>query len=275
MNFTLTDTQNPFHAPVFHIHHTDSTMNDARILASRGEPDGSAIYADFQHKGKGRIEGRTWESPESENLLCTVILRRPPVPGFTLRVGLAVAQALETFLPIYGVNTEKNTIELKWPNDVLHEGKKIAGILCENDGKVLYVGSGINLAQKEFPEDLRSRATSLSILRNNLPPLPSRETLLERYLECLNSLLSTDSGNPWLEEATKRLYGRGKRIGFLSGDPGKKEFLDGYVEGIGKDGELLFRMADKDGTPGTGEILHLWSGEIPYPLEPSLFKTII
>jgi len=250
-------------------------MNDARILASRGEPDGSAVYADFQHKGKGRIKGRTWESPEGENLLCTVILRRPPLPGFTLRVGLAAAQALETFIPEYTVHNEKKTIRIKWPNDVLYGEKKIAGILCENDGKILYVGTGINLAQKEFPEELAFRSTSLALVDNALSPLPSRETLLERYLECLDSALSTDNDNQWREDVTARLYGRGKRTGFLSGNPEKKELLDGFIEGIGKDGELLFRLANKDGTPGTGEIMHLRSGEIPYPLEPSLFKTIL
>lgn len=283
MNISLTDVQNPFHAPVFHIHHTDSTMNDARILALRGEPDGSAIWADFQHRGKGRIEGRTWVSPESENLLCTVLLRRAPVPGFTLRVGLAVAKALEAFLPGKKVNAKQSAIAIKWPNDVVYEGKKIAGILCENDGNVLYVGAGINLAQKIFPAELASRATSLSLIRdgfNTSPkesvlPLPSRETLLEAYLRCLESVLSTENGNQWREEVTERLYCRGKRIGFLSGDPDKNELLDGFIEGIGDGGELLFRLAENNGTPGTGEILHLWSGEIPYPLEPSLFKAIL
>jgi len=255
-------------------------MNDARKLASRGGMDGSAIYADFQNKGKGRVEGRTWESPDSENLLCTVLLRRPPVPGFTLRVGLAVAQALESFLP---ADAENNPISIKWPNDVLCDGKKIAGILCENDGDALYVGTGINLAQQKFPDHLAFRATSLALVREslspaskqNLPPLPSRETLLERYLKCLVSVLSTNSDNRWREEVTSRLYGRGMRTGFLSGNPEKNELLDGYVEGIGADGELLFRMANEDGMQGSGEILHLWSGEIPYPLEPPLFKAIL
>jgi len=255
-------------------------MTDARILASRGEPDGTAIYADFQHKGRGRIEGRTWESPESENLLCTVLLKRKPVPGFTLRVGLAVAQALESFLqPL----AETNLISIKWPNDVLYGGNKIAGILCENDGDTLYVGTGINLAQQKFPKELSVRATSLALVwdslsrvsKQNIQSLPSRETLLERYLAFLCSALSPKKDNNWQEEVTARLYGRGTEIRFLSGNPEKNEFLDGYVEGIGSEGELLFRLANKDGTQGSGEILHLWSGEIPYPLEPSLFKTIL
>jgi BirA family biotin operon repressor/biotin-[acetyl-CoA-carboxylase] ligase len=131
-------------------------MADARDLAAGGAPDGTAVYADYQSAGRGRVEGRVWESLPAENLLCTVLLRRAPATGFTLRVGLAVARTFDAFLPP-GMETS-----IKWPNDVVFRGKKLAGVLCENDGSTLYAGTGLNIAQRDFPAGLAGRAGSLA-----------------------------------------------------------------------------------------------------------------
>jgi BirA family biotin operon repressor/biotin-[acetyl-CoA-carboxylase] ligase len=243
---------NAFSAPVFFVAETESTMEDAKILAMQGQPDGSAIYAGYQSAGRGRVEGRKWEALPGENLLCTVLLRRPPVAGFTLRVGLAVALTFDSFL-----GAGRRTA-IKWPNDVLFDGKKLAGILCENDGSTLYVGTGLNVAQREFPGELGEKATSLARILNatagGTATLPTVETVLERYLENLSQVLDMDD---WNARITERLWKKGEMICFVEGDPSKNLATDGYPEGIGPAGELLFRPAD--GRP----MRRIFSGEIP------------
>ena len=253
--------ENPFGAPVLHIPETASTMDDAKDLAAEGASDGTAIYADYQRSGRCRVEGRVWESQAGENLLCTVILRRAAVPGFTLRVGLAASRAFDAFLP------EGCRTAIKWPNDVLIGGKKISGILCEASGGVILVGTGFNLGQRSVPSELEPRATSLALaLEGTGLPLPTREAFLTRYLSCLRAALTEDG---WASAVTERLWKRGERVSLLAGDPGRNELIEGTVEGIGQSGELLFR-ADTDESDfrnakdESGAVRRVFSGEFPY-----------
>lgn len=254
MRTQRTDIPNAFGAPVWHEENTDSTMRDARELAVAGAADGTVVFADFQTSGRGRVEGRTWASRPGENLLCTAILRRKPVVGFTIRVGLAAARAFDAFLPDAG---GIGRARVKWPNDVIIGGRKAAGILCENDGECLYVGAGLNLAQIEFPPELAGTATSLALAIREATAgaegaLPSREALLEVFLKELKAALEGDS---WLADATERLWKRGERATLVPGDPGRDERVEGTVEGLGTSGELLFRRAD------SGVTMRVFSGE--------------
>lgn len=148
------------------IHHkreTESTNLDARA----GGPH-DVFTADFQTAGRGRL-GHKWDSPEGTNLLMSVVL---PVDGQTpeavatlpLVAGLAVAKGLS------GLRTRRDSsvgkslrgrITIKWPNDVLVDGKKIAGILCERHGDCVIVGIGVNVRQRVWPDELHGRATSV------------------------------------------------------------------------------------------------------------------
>ena len=258
MQYTRTALKNPFGAPVYHIDETDSTMKDARFLASQGEPDGTVIFADYQMSGRGRVDGRQWNSRKGENLLCTVMLRRPPLPGFTLRVGLAIAQTFDSFLPS-GLSTR-----IKWPNDVLVDGKKVSGILCENDGRVIYVGTGLNINQTVFPDMLAGKATSLALVSGPVQKVANVGEILERYLERLSHVMGDDD---WQKAVDDKLYQRGELVSFRSGDPGKNESIDGYIESIGPSGELLLRpqAAGSGIASGTDSVLRLFSGELPYP----------
>lgn len=148
------------------IHHkreTESTNLDARA----GGPH-DVFTADFQTAGRGRLDHK-WDSPEGTNLLMSVVL---PVDGQTpeavatlpLVAGLAVAKGLS------GLRTRRDSsvgkslrgrIAIKWPNDVLVDGKKIAGILCERHGDCVIVGIGVNVRQRVWPDDLHGRATSV------------------------------------------------------------------------------------------------------------------
>jgi len=260
MNYETLPVANPFGAPVYYVAETDSTMRLARELAAGGAEDGTAIRAGFQSAGRGRVEGRVWDASAGQNLLCTVILRRPPIRGFTLRVGLAVARTFARFLP------PEMEPRVKWPNDVLVQGKKVSGILCEGDGSALYVGTGLNVAQRSFAPALAAKAASLATLIPDAEA-PDPNDVLAAYLEELREALSADD---WHERVGQLLLYRGERVRFLQGDPAREEWLDGTVEGIGPDGELLFTPV---APPGEGPAvpaccagtLRLFSGEIPYP----------
>lgn len=276
MEFEPLDILNPFGAPSYFVRETESTMADARILADAGYPSGTVIRADVQTAGRGRIVGRRWDSPIGQSLLCTILLRVPPPVGFTLRVGLAVARAFDAFLP------PQSRTNIKWPNDVLSggdspaSGRKLSGILCESSvspssgGSVLFAGTGLNIAQTFFPQDLARKATSLALIPG--AHVPSIDNMLETYLACLRETLE---GDDWREAVSSRLLYRGERISFLAGDPEKLESIDGTIEGIGESGELLFapardapyRDSDSAFKPDSAGLLHLWSGEIPYPAE--------
>ena len=267
MSFDAEKIENAFGAPVVHRTETASTMEDARVLAGEGRPSGTAVYADFQNAGRGRLAGRSWNSARGENLLCTVLLRMAPPPGFALRVGLAVARTFDHFLrtaPAAPGESEAGTTRVKWPNDVLVGGKKLAGILCESEsggasaGPVLYVGTGLNIGQRDFPPEIARKATSLALaIDATHNGLPTVEAVLSVYLANLRDVLADDK---WHEAVSEKLLWRGERITFLAGDPGKRESVEGVILGIGPSGELLFRRDD-------GIMEALWSGEIPYPAD--------
>jgi len=141
----------------------DSTNREARDRAKGGAPEGLVILADSQSHGKGRL-GRSWESPPGTNLYLSIILR-PPVdpsdaPQITLLAGVATARALSD---VSGLKCL-----IKWPNDILLRGKKLAGILAEMEGEgarvgfvILGIGVNVNWRREDFPADLGGTATSL------------------------------------------------------------------------------------------------------------------
>jgi BirA family biotin operon repressor/biotin-[acetyl-CoA-carboxylase] ligase len=139
----------------------DSTQQVARDLARAGAAEGTAVVAEEQTAGRGRL-GRPWHSPPGENLYCSVVLRPPLAPGevpqIALVAGIAVAAAVEE------VTGRRPAI--KWPNDVLLDGKKVAGILTEMESEIdrvhhVIAGIGVNLNTRRFPRELRDKASSL------------------------------------------------------------------------------------------------------------------
>lgn len=238
MNFDRIEVASPFPGPIYRVAETESTMHDARLLAARGEADGAGVLAGYQRAGRGRVDGRKWSARPGESVLCTLLLRRPPSQGFTLRVGLAAAEAAESFLPA-GARAE-----VKWPNDVLVGGRKLCGILCEGDGSVVYVGIGINVAQASFPAELADTATSIARELTDPDEIPTIETVLSKFLFRLDEALSRQD---WREAVTARLWGLGSAVRFRSGDPAREDIIEGRVVGLGDSGELILadaRMAD-------------------------------
>ncbi len=134
---------------VVELHSVDSTNTYA---LGTGRP-GLLVTAREQTAGRGRM-GRSWFSPEGLNLYMTITLDSMD-PRLTLVAGVAVQEALS------GIAGKDNSVEIKWPNDILVCGKKVCGILCESR-KITAVGIGINVNQKDWPPELEHRATSLS-----------------------------------------------------------------------------------------------------------------
>jgi BirA family biotin operon repressor/biotin-[acetyl-CoA-carboxylase] ligase len=137
--------------PRLHFRVTDSTNQRARELASAGAVHGTLVTANEQTAGRGR-QGRTWTAPAGRALLCSLIVREPP-RLLSLAAGVAVAE-------VAGPEAR-----LKWPNDVLVEGRKVAGILAEGrpaEGwAALGIGLNVALREDDFPPELRDRAGTL------------------------------------------------------------------------------------------------------------------
>ncbi|MDR1900886.1 MAG: biotin--[acetyl-CoA-carboxylase] ligase [Treponema sp.] len=150
---------NPFGAPVYYKEIVSSTMEESRLLAARGEAHGTVIVADFQEQGRGRA-GRPWLAVQGQNLFFTILLRfadfKAVPSAITLRTGLAVSLAIEDFAPLL-----RGQVKVKWPNDLMIFSKKTAGILTESDGSLVYIGIGVNVFQREFPDQIKTKATSI------------------------------------------------------------------------------------------------------------------
>ena len=150
--------------PRLHFKLTDSTNERARALAERGAPSGTLVTAAAQSTGRGR-QGRTWTAPPGRALLSSLVIRDPP-RLLPLLAGVAVAE-------VVGPDAL-----LKWPNDVLLAGRKVAGILVEGRPQERWavVGIGINVAVRpeDLPADLRDQAAGLGLSAEDVEPVLAR-----------------------------------------------------------------------------------------------------
>lgn len=234
---------------------TASTNDDAKAGARAGAEHGAVWLAESQTAGRGR-RGRVWVSPRGENLLFSVLLRLrcPParVPPVSLACGLAVRDAVAKALGA----AHDGEVLVKWPNDVLIRGKKVAGVLVESalgGAKVEYVvvGIGINVHTRQLPEELSAIATSLALAGardlDRAAILADVLTSLERDVE-----LVAHRGLGLVHARLRRHDAFAHR---------EVESLDGAVKGtacgIDLEGRLLVRAAD-------GSIAKVASGELSF-----------
>jgi BirA family biotin operon repressor/biotin-[acetyl-CoA-carboxylase] ligase len=210
---------------------TESTMKDAAKLAARGEPHGTVVAAEEQTAGIGR-HGHTWHSAGNGGLYLSIILRLPlspdVLPVLTMALGLAAQCAVEE---VCGVSCD-----IRWPNDLLLGGKKLAGIMVQaGDRGALIAGIGLNVNQVVFPEDLRLIATSLRIETGREY---SKEKLLDSVVaESLKyaALLSDTGKSPILKQfAARSSYALGKPVEV---DDGRRVFA-GITAGLDENGFL-------------------------------------
>ena len=252
---TKLNIRSPFNAPVYHEETVSSTMDVSRAFASSGEPHGTVITADFQEAGRGRGQ-RVWQMNRGENLPLTLLLRYPLIENIpaalTLRAGLAVSLAVEDFAPRL-----RSRVKVKWPNDILIDDKKNAGILCEAGGGAVRVGIGVNVAQKEFPAGLRGKATSIALAAQEDIAPDTRFILLEKILARLfDELNAPQSITDWKPRLEERLYRKGEQVVFIEGEAGSGREVRGRLAGIREGGELLI-LAEGEAQPRpfvTGEL---------------------
>jgi BirA family biotin operon repressor/biotin-[acetyl-CoA-carboxylase] ligase len=222
---------------VLHEPSVESTMDLAREAARRGWPDRSVFVADYQTRGRGR-QGRVWLCPPRGGLLTSYLLRRREAPPYTYTMLVAVAycEAIERLLALEPA--------IKWPNDLMIDGRKVAGALAEatSDGReqtvVIGVGVNVNLEPDELTDV--PNATALAI-EAGVPV--HRGELQALVIERLDSWLQQDrylkTDGLW-QAWNGRLWGCDQQVRVHEG----QEQLRGTVLGGDRDGTLLVRLAD-------------------------------
>jgi BirA family biotin operon repressor/biotin-[acetyl-CoA-carboxylase] ligase len=206
-------------SPRVHRRVTDSTSVDARALAIAGAPHGTLVTALAQREGRGR-QGRRWVAPPGTALLCSLVLRDPPAL-LPLAAGVAVAE-------LAGPQAT-----LKWPNDVLVDGRKVSGILIEGRPQERWavLGIGVNVAVDldDLPAELRESAGTLGLGRDAIEPT------LARLLELLESRL----GSPPAE-----VLDAWRERDVLLGSPVRWNDGQGVAVGVDGTGRLRVRLGD-------------------------------
>jgi BirA family biotin operon repressor/biotin-[acetyl-CoA-carboxylase] ligase len=226
---------------ILHFFRAASTNDLALKLAARGEPHGTVVVAEEQTAGRGRL-GRSWYSEKSSGLYASVILRPPLAPAaapiLTLMAGVAAHRAV--------CDTTGLAADIRWPNDLLVNGKKVCGILTEMSAELdrlhfVVLGIGLNVNHTQMPAELRETATSLRIETRRLCARAHLFVALLKELEKHYRLLLKE-GNAAITErwAAASTFARGKRIRVTSG---AGEFL-ATTAGLEPSGALRVRCED-------------------------------
>lgn len=223
--------------PRLHLRVTDSTNTRARELAAAGAPHGALVTAGEQLAGRGR-QGRSWSAPAGRALLCSVILRDPP-RLLPLAAGVAVAELASEL-------TGRRAV-IKWPNDVLIDGRKVAGILAEGRPQdrwaVLGIGANVALEPDDFPPELHNRAGTLGLATDAIEPALWRLlALLERWLAA--------SDEDVLSAVRERDVLLGRPVRWVGGE--------GLAAGIDDSGLLLVSTSESRVALESGDV-HLYA----------------
>ena len=229
---------------------TGSTNADVLALARAGAPEGTAVVADHQTAGRGRL-GRRWQAPAGSSLLVTVLLRPPPdeVEAATTVAALAMAEAVEASTGVRAL--------LKWPNDLTVDDRKLAGVLAEADWRgdvAVAVGIGVNCnwpPPEAWPQDLQQTMVSLNHLTG---ADVDRDELLDVFLGALPRWRT--AGRQQLVAAVRRrsaTLGRRVRV-----DVGDGAVVEGEAVDVDARGHLVVREAGgATRTFAAGDVTHL------------------
>lgn len=218
---------------------TTSTNDDAKAAAREGAVHGTTFVAEAQTGGRGR-QGRAWVAVRGESLLVSVLLRaKVPlarVPPVALVAGLAVRDAVAKAAP-------EAVVAVKWPNDVLVDGRKVAGILVEsttagNELQGIVVGFGINVHTRSFPDGLADTATSVALATRSPP---DRAAILVDVLAGLDRDVEHV-----LHRGLGLVHARLRAADGLVGRRVKSELGEGTADGIDVEGRLV--VVGEDGT---------------------------
>jgi len=202
---------------------TGSTNDDVAALARDGAPEGLWLRAERQSGGKGR-QGRAWQSPPG-NLYASTLVRvdpkHPPPPSLALVAAVALHEA---------VSRHTGRARIKWPNDIIVNRAKLAGILLERQGDAVVIGFGVNLAH--HPEDLDRPAASLGA---RVAP----EVLLRRLAASFESWLER-----WRSEGLAPVRAAWLAAAHPPGTPLASGGAEGVFDGLDETGALRLRLAD-------------------------------
>lgn len=231
---------------------TDSTNVQAQLAAMQGAADGTLVVAEKQTAGRGR-RGRAWESPAVGNVYFTLLLKPDFAPEaaarLTLLMAYAVKCAVEQYVPC----------AIKWPNDIVVEGKKVCGILTELrlEGTSIHhvvIGVGINVGKQEFAAELADKAIGLEDVCSDKGIIISRSQLIADVLKFFEKEYEAfkESGlDAFIEKYNSCLVNKNREVCVL--DP-KGEYR-GIARGINAQGELLVELAD-------GTVNAVYAGEV-------------
>lgn len=237
---------------IFVFKETDSTNIQAKAGGEKGESHGTLYVAESQSAGRGR-RGKSWESPAGESIYMSLLLRPelPPVkaPMLTLVMALAVARTIR----------EQTGAEalIKWPNDIVVQGRKICGILTEMSTEMTWInyvviGIGINVNQNEFPEELKDCASSLKMetgrrfRRSHLIA-----AVMEHFEMYYEQFLQEGSLAGFRKEYNELLVNKDRQVKIL--EPGNH--YEAYALGINDTGELIVEKED-------GSVQNIFAGEV-------------
>lgn len=220
---------------------TDSTNSQLKRMALMGAAEGSICTAEEQTRGKGRL-GRVWESPQGAGLWLSVLLRpemKPErAPVITLAAAIAMAEAIRK---VAGAEAK-----IKWPNDIVVDGRKICGILLEISAEMdmveyVIVGTGVNFRKTAYSDELRDKAVSIEEVCS---AVPKRREIMAEYLNLLEKLMDI--------VAISGFEGIRERYEAMSATLGKRVQVTGSVNVTGTaenvDSEGCLMVRDDEGT---------------------------
>ena len=224
---------------IVHFYDTSSTNNEAKRLAADDAVEGTIVVSEAQTLGRGRLN-RGWFSPPGGGVWVSVILRPPfppqEAPKCTLMAAVATVEAIRE---VSGL-----ACGIKWPNDILWQGRKLVGILTEMSAEmdainfvVLGIGINVSLQESDFPEELRNIGASVSMgAEREVSRVEVLQKLLER-LEHWYQVVKKEGFEPVLEVWRRESITLGQPVRVLAGE----ETYDGVAEELAEDGSLLVR----------------------------------
>ena len=232
-----------FAGDIYFYHEIGSTNDECKKLAEEGAKHGTLVVAEKQTKGKGR-RGRSWESPKGTGIWMTLLLRPDIEPynssGLTLVTAMAINKAVQE---ITGLDAK-----IKWPNDIVVNGKKVTGILTEMSAQpeminYIVIGIGINVNTEEFPEDIAKTASSLKIESGKTIKRSSIIALFGKYFEQYYAeYIKTQDMSLLIDEYNKELINVDRQIKVLA----KENSYTGIAKGINRHGELIVETENKE-----------------------------
>lgn len=231
---------------------TDSTNRQAKLLAGQGAPEGTIVMAESQTSGRGR-RGRSWLSPAGQGLCLSIVLRPPLTPAQAPQITLMTAVAVARTLKNSGVPAN-----IKWPNDILVEDRKIAGILTEIstemdqvDWVIVGLGLNVNTTARQMPAAIRGQATSMQIQKGrSLSRTELLCDLLQNFEDCYEQLKKEGFG-PIMEQWRRMsdIIGRQVHVDVMGTQH------RGTVAAVDDDGVLILEDAD-------GRTRRIFSGDV-------------